>query len=146
MTLFEIASRRSFRRQIILTFVVGFFVLITGFSIYLVESERKLSHLESINGTTGLAQSLAASSRSWVLANDVEGLREVVLSFASYPEFRYAMVISPSGRVLAHSDAAKVGQFLSDEKSLALLKAPPENRVMRDDESIVDIAVPGQRR
>ncbi len=142
MAALEIPTRRSFRRQIIVTFVVGFFLLITAFLVYLAVSERKQSHLESIDGTTGLAQSLAASSRSWVLANDVEGLREVVLSLRNYPEFRYAMVISPSGRVLAHSDAAKVGQFLADEKSLALLKAPPENRVMRDDESMVEVAAP----
>ncbi len=144
----EIASRRSFRRQIILTFVVGFFFLISAFSIYLVESERTQRHLNSINETTGLAQSLAANSVPWVLANDVEGLEEVVLSLQRYPEFRYAMVISPSGRVLAHSDLAKVGQFLSDEKSLALLEAPPENRVMRDDASVAEVAVPvsvGQR-
>ncbi len=142
MTALEVASRRSFRRQIILTFVVGFFLVIAAFSVYLVESERKRSHLESIDQATGLAQSLAASSLSWVLANDVEGLQEVVLSLRNYPEFRYAMVISPPGRVLAHSDAAKVGQFLADEKSLALLKAPPENRIMRDDESVIEVAVP----
>ena len=142
MAALEIPTRRSFRRQIIVTFVVGFFLLITAFLGFLAVSERKHNHLESIDGTTGLAQSLAASSRSWVLANDVEGLREVVLSLRNYPEFRYAMVISPSGRVLAHSDAAKVGQFLADEKSLALLKAPPENRILRDDESMVEVAAP----
>ena len=101
-----IASRGSFKRQIILTFVVGFFALATTFAVYMVESERASLYRDSGNTTTGLAQSLAVSSLSWVLANDVVGLQEVVQSFRDYPELRYAMVISPTGRVLAHSDAA----------------------------------------
>ncbi len=132
----------SFRRQIILTFVVGFFLLIVAFVAYIVQTESDYLYHDSHDETTNLAQSLAAGSRSWVLANDVVGLQEVVNSFRSHPELRYAMVISPSGRLLAHSDASKMGQFVSDAGSLALIKAPPKNRVMLDDESIIDIAVP----
>ncbi|MFZ2163281.1 MAG: PAS domain S-box protein [Sideroxyarcus sp.] len=136
------ASRGSFKRQIILTFVVGFFALATAFAVYMVKSERASLYRDSANATTGLAQSLAVSSISWVLANDVVGLQEVVQSFRDYPELRYAMVISPTGRVMAHSDAAKVGQFVTDEQSLALVKADPAKRMMRDDESVIDVAVP----
>ncbi len=142
MLLPGIASRGSFKRQIILTFVVGFFALATAFAFYLVKSERASLYRDSATATTGLAQSLAVSSHSWVLANDVVGLQEVVQSFRDYPELRYAMVLSPTGRVMAHSDAAKVGQFLTDEQSLALVKAAPAKRVMRDDESVIDVAVP----
>jgi len=138
----RIASRGSFKRQIILTFVVGFFLLITVFSAYMANAERKNLYRDSIAATTGLAQSLAVSSLSWVLANDVVGLQEVVRSFQNYPELRYAIVISPAGRVLAHSDATKVGQFISDEKSLALFKAPPKTQTMTDNESMADAAVP----
>jgi PAS domain S-box-containing protein len=137
-----IALRGSFKRQIILTFVVGFFALATTFAVYMVESERTSLYQDSGNTTTGLAQSLAVSSLSWALANDVVGLQEVVQSFRGYPELRYAMVISPTGRVMAHSDAAKVGQFLGDEQSLALVKAAPAKQVLRDDESVIDVAVP----
>src|ERR1035437_6254881 len=122
---FGIASRGSFKRQIILTFVVGVFALATAFAAYMVESEKASLYRDSGNATTGLAQSLAVSSLSWVLANDVVGLQEVVRSFRDYPEVRYVMIISPAGRVMAHSDAAKVGQFLTDEQSLALVKAVP---------------------
>src|SRR5450830_2064701 len=116
-----IAMRGSFKRQIILAFVVGFFLLITAFAVYLVNRERGHLYHDSVDETTGLAESLAVSSLSWVLANDVAGLQEVVGSFQDYPALRYAMVISPTGRVLAHNDATKIGQFISDEKSLALL-------------------------
>jgi PAS domain S-box-containing protein len=139
---FGIATSESFKRQIIRAFVVGFFFLIIAFVAYMVKTESDYSYRESNNVTTGLAQSLAVSSLSWVLANDVAGLQEVVYSFRNYPELRYAMIISPKGRVLAHSDTTKAGQFVADEPSLALLKAAPGKRVMIDSESIVDIAVP----
>ncbi len=136
------AARGSFKRQIILAFVVGFFLLVSAFSVYLVNSEKEHLYSDSSDATTGLAQSLAVSSLSWVLANDVVGLQEVVQSFQNYPELRYAMVISPTGRVLAHSDATKVGQFVADPQSLALLKAPPGIQIVKDDASIADVAVP----
>jgi signal transduction histidine kinase len=52
------------------------------------------------------------------------------------------MVLSLSGKVLAHNDAATVGQFVSDEASMAFLKSQPVNRVITDDESLSDVAVP----
>src|SRR5450830_360858 len=137
-----IAMRGSFKRQIILAFVVGFFFLITIFSVYLVTREKGHLYHDSVEETTGLAESLAVSSLSWVLANDVAGLQEVVGSFQDYPALRYAMVISPTGRVLAHNDATKIGQFISDEKSLALLMSHPRTQKIMDNEYIVDVAVP----
>src|SRR5512136_1964507 len=106
-----IASQGSFKRQLILTFVVGFFALTSSFAIYIVGSEKTNLYRDSREAAAGLSQSLAVSSLSWVLANDVVGMQEVVQSFRDYPELRYAMLISPGGRVMAHSDAEKVGQF-----------------------------------
>ncbi|MDD2914012.1 MAG: PAS domain-containing protein [Gallionella sp.] len=137
-----IATRGSFKRQIILAFAVGFFFLAAAFSAYQVKTEKAYLYLGSTDETISLAKSLAVSSRSWLLAYDLNGMQEVVHSFQSHPELRYAMVISPSGRVLAHTDTTKIGQFVSDEASLTLIKSPPENRVMIDDESLSDIAVP----
>lgn len=134
--------QRSFKRQIILAFVVGFSLLIGVFVAGMVWTERNYLYRESTQHAVGLAKSLSASSRSWVLANDVAGLAEVVQSFLHYPELRYAMVLSTGGRVLAHNEAALVGQFVSDARSLDLLKAAPLNRVISDDADLVDVAVP----
>ncbi len=142
MFLLGIAARGSFKRQIILTFVAGFFLLATAFTAYQVRNESLYLYRESASDTVSLAESLAASSRSWVLANDVAGLQEVIHSFQTHPGLRYAMIISPSGRVLAHSDATKIGLFVSDAASLALLKAPPGKRVMIDNATLIDIVVP----
>ncbi len=144
MTMFlsGISARGSFKRQIILAFVVGFFLLISAYSAYQINGEREHLYRDSSEATTGLAQSLAVSSLAGVLANDVVGLQEVVRSFQTYPGLRYAMIIAPSGRVLAHSDATKVGQFVSDPQSLDLIKAPSQIQTMIDNELMADVAVP----
>lgn len=139
---FEPKLRLSFKRQFILAFMAGFLFLIVPLAASLVEFERRQIHHQRIEETINLAKSLARASVSWVLANDTQGLEEVVGSFRSFPGLRYAMVISPSGRVLAHSDATKVGQFLSDEKNTAFLEARHEDQIITDDWSITDVAVP----
>ena len=136
------AAKGSFRRQAILTFVVGFVLLVTAFTAYQVRTESAYLYRESTSETISIAESLAISSRSWVLANDVAGLQEVVHAFQAHSELHYAMVISPAGQVLAHTDATKIGQFVTDEQSLALIKSPPANRIMIDDEAVSDVAVP----
>jgi PAS domain S-box-containing protein len=137
-----IASQGPFKRQIILTFAGGFFLLMTAFAVYQVRVETANLYRDSTSKTTALATSLAISSRSWILANDVAGLQEVVHAFQGHQELRYAMIIAPSGRILAHTDATRVGQFLSDAPSLALIQASPQTRVMIDNPSAIDVAVP----
>jgi PAS domain S-box-containing protein len=142
MELQVIRSRSSFRRQIILTFVVGFFLLIGGFTLYLVLTERDNLHRDSMNATTSMAQALAASARPWVLADDVAGLQEAVHAFHAYPEFSYAMVLSPSGRVLAHSDPSLVGKYLADKKSQEMLGTQHVIHVLEDSHDTFAAAVP----
>ncbi len=132
----------SFKRQIVLTYTAGFFILIGVFAAYLVRTESGYLYRDSYNEAAGLAELLAVSSASWVLADDVVGLQEVIRAFQSHPGTRYAMVLSPQGRVLAHSDPAKVGLYASDRRSLALIKAPPKKQAIIDSRSVIDIAVP----
>ena len=91
-----------------------------------------------------LAQSLAVSSASWVLASDVEGLREVVGSLAAYPDLSYAMVITREGKVLGHTDTRLVGQYARDATSDSLRSAAPVPRVLIRSGALQDVAVPIQ--
>lgn len=138
----RVATTWSFRRQIILVFVAGFFFLMAAYVAYAVKTEQANQYRHSRETAIGLTQALVVSALPWLLANDFAGLQDAVHIFVKYPDLRYAMIISPNGRVLAHSDAAKVGQFVADEPSLALIKAPPGQRIIADNESLVDIAIP----
>jgi signal transduction histidine kinase/DNA-binding NarL/FixJ family response regulator len=132
----------SFKRQIILTFAVGFSFLVVAFITYMVLAERAYLLDQSTQRTTGLARSLAVNSRSWVLANDWVGLQELTEALGEYPELRYAMVLSPSGRVLSHNQGTPVGQYVTDEASRGLLKSPLRTRVITDNDELIDVAVP----
>ncbi len=141
------AAPQSFRRQIVVVFVLGFSLLIAAVAAYSVINQRHSLYRENHRAVLGLSQSLAVSARPWMLANDVVGLQEVIASFQRYPALRHAMVVSPQGRVLAHSDASKVGLYLVDAHSLRQLGplAPgvaTDARVLANDDGVLDVATP----
>ncbi len=137
-------GKGSFKQQIILVFVLGFFLLVAAFIAYMARIESNNLYQESDRAASGLAQSLSVSSRSWVLANDVAGMQEIIHSFRAYPELRYAMLLSRTGRVLAHSDPEKVGLFLTDATSQRLIQLPAGRQLLVNNAAMIDIAVPIQ--
>ncbi len=132
----------SFKRQIVLTFAIGFSLLVGALVTYQSKLEQDILYRDSLVATTHLAQTLAVTSASWVMANDVVGLQETVQAIGQFSELRYAMVLSPAGRVLAHSDVTIVGQFVSDATSLALIQSRAVAQVIADDAAVVDVAMP----
>jgi PAS domain S-box-containing protein len=90
----------------------------------------------------GLARALAMTSAYWLMANDLAGQREAIDSVAREANVRYAMLVSPESRVLAHSDAARTGQYLTDPRSRRLLDAPARVQVLASDRQIIDLAAP----
>jgi diguanylate cyclase (GGDEF)-like protein/PAS domain S-box-containing protein len=141
-----VATRRfwtsSIRRQLVFGITLVHAVLMTLFVIDLVERQRTFMHEQAIGQTLSLAETLAANSTSWVLANDVIGLEEVVHSQSKYPGVVYAMVLSQDGRVLGHTDSAKTGFYVSDEVSLTMLDKTLENHLLVNNAQLIDVAVP----
>ncbi|OQX17902.1 MAG: hypothetical protein BWK76_09085 [Desulfobulbaceae bacterium A2] len=132
----------SIRRQLILGITLVHAVLMTIFVVDLVSRQRVFLHQQSLRSTLALAQSLAANSVSWVLAGDVVGLEEVVRSQRDFPGLRYAMILSPEGRVLGHSEDQHTGLYVSDPVSLSLLEGTPTIRQLVEDPGVVDMAAP----
>lgn len=108
----------------------------------LVWRQHMFLHNQGEEHARSLAQTLAVSSTSWVMAQDVSGLQEVVESVASNPHVRYVMVLSPSGQVLAHSNRAWLGMYASDATSVRLLQAPTRAQVLVHSRNLEDIAAP----
>ena len=132
----------SIRRQLILGIALVHAVLMTIFVADLVARQSRFLHHESIVQAEGLAKTLATSSTSWVLANDLAGLKEVLHSQSGFPELHYAMVVSPRGRVIAHTDSSKNNLYLSDTISQQLLGGQPQQRVLYASGKLVDVASP----
>lgn len=132
---------KSLRRQLILGIALVHAVLMTIFVFDLVERQKEFLHEQSATQALGLAKTLAASSTSWVLANDLVGLEEVIDSQSSFPNLRYAMVTSTNGRVLAHTNNKYVGFYTDDETSLNALRQSQEHITIKNSNTI-DAASP----
>jgi len=84
----------SIRQQLILGIVLLLTLLMSLLVAYLVSRQSEFLEQNSQEQAHGLATTLAVSSTSWVLANDVVGLQEVVQSVAHQANVRYAMLAS----------------------------------------------------
>jgi len=132
----------TIRSRLIVGVALVHLLLMTTFIFDLVVRQRDFLQEQGLEQTKSLAQTLAINSSSWILANDVVGLEEIVRAVAQYPELRYVMVVDNKGKVLAHTDKAHIGQYLVDEKSRLLLAAEQKMQILHAGRDLLDIAAP----
>lgn len=132
----------SVRHQLIASIALTHAVLMSVFVFDLVARQRDFIQEAEKSRALGLAQVLALNSSSWVLANDVVGLQELLRAYATYPDLRYMMVTDTTGRVLAHSDATQIGRFAIDTLSQRLQISPPRTQLLFDNQRVLDVAAP----
>ncbi|CAK0761554.1 two-component system, cell cycle sensor histidine kinase PleC [Azospirillaceae bacterium] len=137
----------SVRRQLAISVALVHALLMSAFIVDMVARQR--TQLQDVNFQQAvvLAEVLAANSVSWVLANDLSGLEEVIYALSHNPELRYAMILSKDGRVLAHSENARVGSYLTDsisERLFHLSRSTSERRpeTLVINPRLVDVAAP----
>lgn len=126
----------SLRRQLMLGMVLVVSVMMSLFVWDLTRQQQAEALDRQSERAVALARSVAVSSAVWVLARDFAGLQDIVDGLVQYPDLRYAMVLDSSGRVLAHSDPSRFGQYLTDLSPTAALT------VFRRDVQLVDVATP----
>ncbi len=132
----------SITRRLIQSFVLVLTLLISIFIFALVKSQRSFLYQQSISTTESLTVTLASNSISWILANDIIGLEEVVNSQSQFPNLLYTMILSPEGKVLGHSDKSKVGLYVKDSVSSSLIDATANPKQLITNTQLVDIATP----
>lgn len=133
---------KSIRHQMIVGVVAVTTLLMTVLVADLSWHQTRFLYRESEEQAVSLAETLAASSTSWMLANDVVGLQEIIQAANRYPGLCYAMLLAPDGRVLAHNDPAQVGRYIQDPLSRTLLNAAPVRKILVADANLVDVAAP----
>ena len=122
--------RHSIRAQLIAGFGLASFTLLLGFGYLLLEQQRAFMQRSADENAASLAHALSISGASWVLANDLVGLQEVVHGFAKTPDLQRAYFLSPRGEVLASTRTREVGLFVTDRISRSMLDS-------RDTDAIV---------
>ncbi|MEI6558923.1 MAG: response regulator [Rhodospirillaceae bacterium] len=130
------------RYQLALGVALVHAVMMTVFVGDLVLRQRAELMRSSLNQTAGLAQTLAAASISWVLAQDQAGLQEVVQALHHLPGLRYAMVLSPDGRVLGDTEPGRIGKYLADPVSRGLVTGAHQPATLIANSRQVDTAAP----
>lgn len=133
---------QSIQRQLILGIALVHAVLMTIFVFDLVSRQLHFLHQQSVSQAISLTETLAVNSSSWVLANDIIGMEELIHAQKKYPDLLYAMLISLEGEVLAHTDSSNMGLHVSDPVSMKILNSTPQLMILIENQKQVDVAVP----
>jgi len=136
------AAGKSIRSRLVIGVALVHAVLMTLFIADLVHRQRAFLRTESTARALGLARLVAVNSVSWVLANDVRGLSEVIRSVGGYPDVLYAMVIDGSGKVLGHTEEPMIDRYVIDPVSRGLLDGAPEAREVVSSATMMEAAAP----
>lgn len=94
----------SFRQRLTWGVTALHVLLMSALVLDLLYRQHDFLHQQGLRHANSLATTLAVSSASWVMANDLAGLQEVTRSVAEPLEVRYVMLLDTELRVLAHSD------------------------------------------
>lgn len=126
----------TLRGRLILGVAVVHAVMMTLFIIDLTVRQRAMLLERQEETAAALSQSLSTSAAAWLAADDISGLQELVEAQRRYPELIFAILADESGRILAHTDTSKTGQFLLD------LPGEAHRTVISKTPELVDVAVP----
>lgn len=132
----------SFARQLIFGVASLHAVLMSIFVFDLVDRQRDFMLQQNEQQAIGLAATLATNGSSWVLANDLVGLEEIIKSQSNYPDLKYSMFIDLRGKVLGYSDRSKAGQFINDDTSKKLFSGEQKVKIIYKSNTIIDVAAP----
>lgn len=134
--------RDSIQRRLALAFGGISLLMMLGLTGLLMKQQQDFLDQASIRRAGALANGLVHSSSSWVLANDLVGLKEVLQGYTETPNLQRAFVLSPRGEVLASTRDNEVGLFVSDSVSQQMLASEPESRVLIANAELIDVAAP----
>lgn len=132
----------SIRHQLIAGVILVHTAVMSLLVANMVGNQHDFLRQQSQEQALSLAETLATSSTSWVLSNDVVGLQEVIQSVTRYPELRYAMLLTRDLRVLGHNQTGNIGLYLQDAASRSLLDSPPQPKTLLTSDAAIDVAVP----
>jgi len=132
----------SLARQLIFGIAAVHAVLMTIFVFDLVDRQREFMLSQNHQQAVGLAATLATNGSSWVLANDLVGIEEIISSQTNYPDLKYAMFIDLHGKVLGYSDRSKTGMYIDDEISHKIFDGSDDVKIIHESSSLIDVASP----
>jgi len=126
----------TLRGRLIVGVAVVHAVMMTLFITDLTVRQRGLLLYHQQEDATTLAESLSVSAAIWISASDLAGLQELIEVQRPHPDLVFAIIADEGGRILAHTDTSRRGQFLLD------LPTDARQAVLSKTPGLVDVAVP----
>ena len=141
---------RSLKRQLVLSVIAVYLFLIIALIAIVIRFQTDILHTSLISRSQVYGDLVAQSSRQAVLTGDLVALSELLDSARQLPDVISIAVIDPQGKIWGHSDPQYIGKYMTDEKSLMLLKkysgSPPDSKkqpaLLYDSATVVESAVP----
>ncbi|MGZ8236990.1 MAG: EAL domain-containing protein [Methylobacter sp.] len=132
----------SIRQQLAWSFGSVALIMMIGLGSLLFDRQRDFLYSAAMQQSKSLSTSLASSSTSWVLANDIAGLKEVLQGFVGLPDLERAYILSLRGEVLSSTQPGEAGLFVTDAQSQKLLSSAPATQVLLSNTQQIDVAAP----
>ncbi|MFZ2957673.1 MAG: ATP-binding protein [Candidatus Ozemobacteraceae bacterium] len=140
--MWNIVCNLSIRNKLILSVAFVHALLMGIFVFDLSRQQSSFLYNQHINRALGLSEMLSANTTPWVLASNLTGLNEIMLTLRNYPELKYSMILTAEGRVIAHTNQELVGKYVDDEISKGLLLSEAKTKIIVSSKNIVDVASP----
>lgn len=128
----------TLRGRLILGVALVHAVMMSLFVVDLLSRQRKLLQEQRDHEAAVIAETLAISAAEWLAAYDAAGLQELIEAQRTNPDLIFALLTDRDGRILAHTDKSKTGQFLLD------LPQQHEQTIIGNNAYSIDIAVPAK--
>ena len=131
----------SVRRQLVWGVATVHAVLMGFFVTDLVQRQQVFMQQQHARAAQTLAHSLALSVTNGLLTRDLAGLQELVQLKTIDSGVAYVMVLDRAGRIQAHTESTRVGQYIGD---ITALQALPEHRtvVLSQSNDLTDAVAP----
>ena len=128
------------RRQLAVGVALVHAVMMSIFVTDLVLRQQDVLQARQVEEARSLARTLALSSRAWVLTRDLAGLAELT-RVEGQSGVEYMMLIDARGEVLAHTEPARVGQYVADMGGL-IARPVPQAEVLSANARLADVVAP----
>ena len=132
----------SVRRQLIAGVALVHMLLMSIFVFDLVHRQREFLVESAKSRVLFQAQLLAADSLHGAMSNDLGDLSEIIGVLAKDRAIAGAMVTDARGRVLADTEAGKVGLFRNDKRTLNVLSGAPQSVLVAEGSHSLEAAAP----
>ncbi|HET7897029.1 MAG TPA: hypothetical protein VFL47_05155, partial [Flavisolibacter sp.] len=129
------------RTQLILGIAFVHLLLMSVFVVDVETRQKQFLKEQNHQQTLRFVSDYAVNSTRHLIANDFDELERLTLSYRNFPNLKYAMILSPQGLVIAHTNTNYVGKVPTDPISRRLFGSTGTTTLVEDDH-VLDVATP----